>query len=284
MKRSKSSKIGHESNSTQATRNQGSTLYLQEEPSKEGGSCQSVGPKEAKALPVLIMNSSELAKQEAVDIRNGWFKDHVAFILGKKDDDLIKIRWREPGSSNYYVIYLIDTLASTVCVYGDLGEAVYMWHGGFNGNALEFLSRCSLSYFNGKCSASSCGERGKIWNDEIAKSNLQYEFKVREEEYEKVIPESDKRAAYEACGMEHEWHDWLRDNGMEVFGDSYYERFDIGRVISNRVHSHLIGLQMIQEGIEDGRFQYQKPDSVWKRIKSVFFPNKSVTKKKTKNA
>ena len=57
-----------------------------------------------------------------------------------------------------------------------------------------------------------------------------------------------------ACSHESEWHRFLNDNGYEFFGDEYYEYGDIGRVISIRVQSHLIGLKMIREGLASGKF------------------------------
>lgn len=100
------------------------------------------------------------------DIRAIWFKNHVAKIQSHDDDNLIRINWRHSdGNSNYAVLYIIDRRTATLFVSGDLGQAVYRWGGDIG---IDFIGGCDIGYFNEKCCASSCGERGKTWSEEVA--------------------------------------------------------------------------------------------------------------------
>lgn len=277
------------------------------------------------------MNQYELYKRESKRIREEWFNDHIPeFIIC--EDDFIKIKWRKPGTWNMAVVYYIDCKMGYLMVTGDLGEAIYQWSPPIS---IDFLGGCDLDYFDGKCEASSCGERGRVWSPEIAENyirsyiedhtigedkgdsfydtlyhdghvdNLVKEKdpglalyleeetykgwselsreekdrfiviakeylknlsetlewrKLREHDYRRELIEKQKKFAalgpdaIGACSHESEWHRFLNDNGYEFFGDEYYEYGDIGRVISIRVQSHLIGLKMIREGLASGKF------------------------------
>lgn len=292
------------------------------------------------------MNKWDLYKIENKRIREEWFKNHIADIESFDNGNLIKIKWREPGTWNMAVVYYIDCKMGYLCVCGDLGEGIYQWCPPIN---INFLGGCELDYFNGKCQASSCGERGKTWNQEIATEYVkQYieEFihsgnsdsfyqdlfddghvekmlitqepglalcyepeterpwkKLTSPEKErfakiadaymedlkssswKKLPKEDYRRAYierkdkfkdlapdalAACESEFQWQCWLHENGYDFFGDEYYEYGDIGRTISLRVQSHLIGLQMIREGIASGKYQNPNTKCPWTKLSNWF--------------
>lgn len=294
------------------------------------------------------MKKYELYRKEDKRIREEWFKNHIPYIQSFDDDNIIKIKWREPGTWNMAVVYYIDCKMGYLCVCGDLGEAVYQWPSPIG---INFLGGCSLDYFNEKCQASSCGERGKTWNNEVAEDYIRsyiedntigdnidrdslYESlfydgyvesllkekepslalyleeetykqwkdfsreeknrfitlakeylknlsetsewqKYQKHDYRREIIEKQKKfevigtEAIEACSSESEWHRFLNDSGYEFFGDDFYEFADIGRTISLRVQSHLIGLQMIREGFASGKFSMPKPSKkmIWQRLK-----------------
>lgn len=206
------------------------------------------------------MNKYELYSKENERIRQ-CFSNHYPDILSFNKGTIIKIRWKKTGTWNMAVIYIIDLHLGTLCVFGDFGEAIYQWKGSIS---LNFLGDCNLDYFNGKCQASSCGERGKTWNQEIAVEYIK-SYVYDSEKKSKLIdlvPES-----IAACESEFEWHRWLYDNGQEFFGNDYGEYGNIGGTISSRVQSHLIGLKMILEGLDSGKFSMPSSSCPWKRFK-----------------
>lgn len=296
------------------------------------------------------MNQYDLYRRELKRIREEWFKNHIAeFVIC--NDDFIKIKWREPGTWNMAIVYYIDCKMGYLMVVGDLGEATYQWSAPIS---LDFVGGCNLDYFDSKCQASSCGERGRVWSPEIAEEYIRsyieehtigedkgdslYETllsdgyveellkekapdlalcyeeetyrtwsdfsreekdrfivvakeylknlsetlewrKLQKHDYRRELIEKQKKfadlgpEAIGACSHESEWHRFLHDSGYEFFGDEYYEFGDIGRVISVRVQSHLIGLQMIREGLKAGKFSLpvvpapqNTPKCPWQRM------------------
>lgn len=289
------------------------------------------------------MNAYDLYKKREPEIRKEWFKDHVPdFVIFSKD--FIKIKWKKPGEWNCAIVYYLDLKMGYLLVAGDLGEAVYQWSGPIS---LNFVANCNLDYFDSKCQASSCGERGREWNSDVAidyvrshiKESIELDdnfynqlyddqyiddlikekdielwrsingepevidgieeypnlrgwkelsseekksFKKLADEYiekissskelkniskndyrRKVIENKNKFEDFEseaisACEYEGEWHHFIHQNGYDFFGDEYYEYSQIGRVISLRVQSHLIGLKMILDGLDSGKFKYPK--------------------------
>ena len=283
------------------------------------------------------MKKYELYKKENKRIREEWFKNHIPHIQSFDDGNILKIKWREPGTWNMAIVYYIDCKTGYLSVCGDLGEAIYQWHPPIG---INFLGGCDLDYFNGKCQTSSCGERGKTWNSEVAEDYIRsyiedhtigdsidsdslYESlfydgyvesllkekepslalyleeetykgwkefsheekdkvivlakeylenlskttewkKFQKQDYRRELIEKQNKFAVigpdaiAACESEFQWQQWLHDNGYEFFGDDYYEFSSIGRTISLRVQSHLIGLQMIREGLASGKFSMPK--------------------------
>jgi len=274
----------------------------------------------------------EIYKREDKNIRENWFKDHVPTFTYSEDGNIIKIKWKKPGDWNFAVIYYIDQNSATLFVSGDLGEAVYSWGSPIS---INFLGGCDLDYFDGKCRASSCGERGKTWNQEVAIdfvkqyiethtfgedqgdslfSDLYLDGHIEDvlknkypemavlytedgykawkdlsaDEKNKIISVSKdylrdlytsgkweslnktdyryeviknknvfedlRHEAIGACETEFNWVQFLSDYGDDFFGSEYYEYADIGKTISLRVQSHLIGLKMIRDGLNEGKF------------------------------
>jgi hypothetical protein len=197
------------------------------------------------------MNTQELYKKNEEMMRNEWFKDHVPELCFH-DHGVMKIKWRKPGTWNYAVVYMIDEKMGHLCVYGDLGEAIYQWNPPIG---LDFLGGLDLGYFSGKCQSSSCGPRGKEWNQELAQSYLKQYLLDMEPGVDRKDFRDEMPDMLEACFSESDWHAYLRDSGYDYFGDSYYEFGDIGKTISLRTQSHLVGLRMIVQGVKSGKFE-----------------------------
>ena len=115
------------------------------------------------------MNREEMIKDS--------FKDHVAdYSLYHKMDEggtgvvgsIEVLTWKKPGTGNYMVRYLVS--GNTLCVYGDLGEAIYQWS---ENVTLEWISNLYLSYFKGKCQASEVGRDFREWSQRKALKELE---------------------------------------------------------------------------------------------------------------
>jgi hypothetical protein len=102
------------------------------------------------------------ADQERREIVESWFKDHKVDQYGPRT-----LVFKRPGTSNYAIRYdLIGT--ATLVVSGDLGAAVYQWHG----NPVlswKWLGGLNLDYFVGKCVASETGIGAEEWDPRVAR-------------------------------------------------------------------------------------------------------------------
>jgi hypothetical protein len=96
------------------------------------------------------------------------FKDHIIRdhqMIYRADCPNVEVMtWGDRrGGSAYRVDYMLRN--DTLCVYGDLGEAVYQWYGP---TSLEWISSINVGYFHGKCEASRTGARGMEWDNKKA--------------------------------------------------------------------------------------------------------------------
>ena len=181
------------------------------------------------------------------------FKDHVAKITqfakydvnadedAKIDIGIEVLTWKKPESSNYMVKYIVS--GNTLCVYGDLGEAIYQWSQNIT---LDWLATLDLSYFKGKCQASEVGRYFREWDENTAIKYLKDMEKQEYFEWSKLEEEGGTGSLYDA----RDWEEWLRENGSEVFGEDYWDwAFEIGYRANTRCVYHFIGLQMAMEQI-----------------------------------
>lgn len=101
-----------------------------------------------------------------------WFKNHVVreFVTYGADqpDPVIKLVWAQPKTGVNRINYLL--YRGHLFVGGDLGDAVYEWSSQIG---LPFLANCDISYFGGKCRASSSEPRGKQWFEERAQARIE---------------------------------------------------------------------------------------------------------------
>jgi hypothetical protein len=119
-------------------------------------------------------------------------------------------------------------------VVGDLDEAVYRWSQPLT---LDFLAHTGLDYFASKCRASADGVGGRHWYREKAMDSLKYHTSEHPLEDYDSIPLS----------SQHEYWQWLGDEGQKVFGDDYFEFGDIGEYPAPAIIGHHIGLKMAWE-------------------------------------
>jgi len=178
----------------------------------------------------------------------GNFKDHVAkitqFAKLDVDDagcDIEVLTWKKPGTNNYMIKYIVS--GNTLCVYGDLGEAIYQWSQNIS---FEWLSGLDLSYFKGKCQASEVGRDFREWDDRTA---IKFLKDMEKQEYFKWS-DLEYLGGTESLYGSRDWEEWLRENGSEVFGEDYWDwAYGIGYRVNIRCEYHLIGLKMAMEQI-----------------------------------
>lgn len=188
-------------------------------------------------------------------LRTDWFKDHQARLenyTANIDLDatkehvtyhIFRILWAKLGTSNYRCHFVIHNNA--LMVHGDIGEAVYCW--GQNINP-AFLAGLDLGYFASKCCASESGRRFMDWDTRVAKDALMERFK-QDTAMRKRFLETEGGMA--SIHQRDEWHQWLHENGYDVFGDGWYEWApEIGDVIAWRCQGHLVGLKMAVEQLK----------------------------------
>ena len=191
------------------------------------------------------MNTEEM-------IRNS-FKDHVAKIDqfakydvnaedAKIDIGIERLTWKKPESSNYMVQYIIS--GNTLCVYGDLGEAIYRWSQHIT---FEWLSGLDLSYFKGKCRASEVGRDFREWDEYKALDALKHFAK---EEYFKWKDFEDSGGQNSLYGYD-DWREWLSQHGYKILGEDFWDwAYGVGFTINVRCKYHFIGLQMAMKQIK----------------------------------
>ena len=186
-----------------------------------------------------------------------WFVDHVATvnIFRRGEREIQEILWKKPGTGVNSILYIIKN--RTLCVQGDLGEAVYRWSDVIN---LPFLAGCYLDYFAEKCEASECGRGFKEWNELKAREYLDDWLSQLAEERECNVSdllthEHEDVTASElrsACDHEHEFYIML-DSHYGLFGSDWGES-SWGEDIAIRCIYHNVGLKMAHEQLGDGPY------------------------------
>ena len=175
------------------------------------------------------MNDSQIAE---------WFKEHVASRTKMADgngNEVDMLIWAEPGITTYKMVFIHHK--NMLMVYGDLGEAVYGWS---SLNSLEWIAACEIGYFASKCEASEYGWQYREWDEQEALRCIQ--GYLEEPEKMKLFKENDGESS---MGNQHDWIEWLRLHGDEVFGQDWWEFApSIGETIAVRCRAHLIGLKM----------------------------------------
>lgn len=195
------------------------------------------------------------------------FKKTHQVIEHSNENNIEKLVWKKPGSSNCAVYYLL--YGGSLVVLGDLGDAIYKWYSSIN---LEWITTCNLGYFSGKCEASEKGRSGNNydWDEDLAEKELKEIFSDMDLEclpgeiFEgSPKPESnDNDELYKLFVENYEWeyelneHSWacfVNNNSMDKLffdQDAWEYIFNIGRTIFMRPRLHLEGLQKAFRWIE----------------------------------
>jgi hypothetical protein len=173
------------------------------------------------------------------------FKNHKITLhenIGTEIGRLEYMRWQKPGSWVCGVDYLVRS--GNLIVTGDLGEAIYCWHG--NKVSLEWISGLDLYYFHGKCQASENGRNVKNydWSEEKARRRIFEHFK----DYYDCKSAKKFKDMNPPIHNEREFVEWINanhDDVSDMFGIDYWEfLYSCGRVIPARTRLHLLGLKL----------------------------------------
>lgn len=109
---------------------------------------------------------SQYFKQQSAECE-GWFKDHVATIIGDTSSTII-ISFRNPKSWVYGMRIIVHS--HWLCIMGDIGECIHQWSSDLT---LDFLSECDFRYYNSKCQASDDFKRSNAtWDPGVAMNFL----------------------------------------------------------------------------------------------------------------
>jgi hypothetical protein len=176
-------------------------------------------------------------------IRERWFPGHIAKRIPQAESAGIEvIRWRKPGTSVYFISYMIR--GPYLIVTGDVGDAIYR----FSENlSLDLLVACEVDYFASKCTASENGRCYPSWDPDAATAYLEEWIKggIDDEDIEKRRRSlCSENSAFTACQWKEDWKDWLEVFGSGAFGPDWIEFGEIGRAVDIRCMGHLIGLKM----------------------------------------
>jgi hypothetical protein len=173
--------------------------------------------------------------RELQEIEKHWFKDHVATFSECGATGLKLMEWKAPKTWCYAIRYILD--GGTLCVWGDLGEAVYRWNGGAS---FEFIAGTDLGYFKSKCEASEKGRGSDFYDfsfEEFAK-NLRTEIGENPESYRDVDLESLEYCEPDEYGV----ISWLRDQPID--GETAGHFLSGGKTINLRCAAHWMGIKM----------------------------------------
>lgn len=176
------------------------------------------------------------------DIKENWFKDHVATLT--QHGTLQVLEWKRPTSGTYRCRYVFD--GSNMYISGDIGEAVFRltWKAD-----IHSFNDLYIGYFKGKMSAYSddkmdfdsdnAVKRLREWLKNLKENEIKYDHDEMRELFEEA----------RNCSSKDNWayivnsHDFISD-----LEPDYWEWFyNIGDEIPARIHAYLIGLQMASE-------------------------------------
>lgn len=179
------------------------------------------------------MNKNEFIEKRIKEIRERWFKNHVAEyeLFGEGRSKIERLKWHNPQSSDFYIHYV--TSGGCLMVYGDLGEQIYNFYRpisvrGFTDNNWEYY----------------CGKAHNI------------------DGYTKLYEWIDEHAAewiadYGGDDLPEDWTDYLAECPEYRLVEYIYEEtgdpefahgcYESGKAINIRALSHFVGLQMANE-------------------------------------
>jgi hypothetical protein len=193
---------------------------------------------------------SNYLEKEINEIRNNWFPDHQATLVGSEGMQVL--HWKQPGTSFYYAKYIMS--GSDLIVTGDIGEAVFSLT---CKATLENITDFHLSYLMGKLVAHS----GSRWsyNEQKALDELTewYEDWRDEEEDVRLIQFHDelRTAAMEWSMSEHFRQDvyniWQNTDCHYIDGEEADMIADFGQEMPMRFIAYFEGLKMAYDQLKN---------------------------------
>lgn len=170
-----------------------------------------------------------------------WFKEHKAAFseVGADTTRIQRLRWQEPGTSTYWIDYIIS--GHFLLVYGDAGDAIYAWSENIT---WDFLKTTDVDYFKSKCQASEVGRDYRQWDARKLVRDFENHFK------EMRVPPRDREEILSCCRMSScadELHRMAIDEPIaweKTFGQDYHEYIEWGWTVNCRCIGHWVGIQM----------------------------------------
>lgn len=193
------------------------------------------------------MNTVDKKKEE---IRNHWFKNHVAEING--EEGLQVIYWKEPGTFMYGTKYVLS--GNNVFISGDIGEAVYTLT---CKATLDNIKDFGMSYFTSKLDA-FCEDRWDF-NAKLAKKELKEhweEYEMDKTENGEEIYDGIMSAIEESSSLE-AYRAWLMPvyQSTSIDSDKLECVWDFGKEMPHRLIAYWVGLQMAIEQLEKNKLK-----------------------------
>lgn len=186
------------------------------------------------------MDFIDRAKKE---IKENWFKNHVAEIKG--EEGLQEIYWGKSGTNMYRTKYVLS--GNNIFISGDIGEAVYSLT---CSATLDNIKDFNLGYFTGKLEA-FCEDR---WNfdQSLAKKELREywdEYEINEQyDDAKEIYKGIISAIDESTSLDN-YRAWLMPvyQDTSVDSDTMEYVWNFGKRMPYRLIGYWVGLQMVIE-------------------------------------
>jgi hypothetical protein len=181
--------------------------------------------------------------------------NHIAKFTDLADGTKI-LEWRDKSGTNVFWFTAI-LRNGALCVFGDIGEAVYRWYPDVSG--WEFFANTGIDYFESKCCASEEGRRYYEWDEQKAREYLYENFKDMADDNDQTDEEVDQElwklclkfeeeGGLDALYQEGDWNQWYTEHYDEIddlLGSDSWEWAPMcGRVVARRCVAHLIGVQM----------------------------------------
>lgn len=186
------------------------------------------------------MTKSEFIQKQIKEIKEIWFKDHIAVYesFGEGPSKIERLKWYDPSSPAFYIHYV--TSGGCLMVYGDLGDQIYNFYRQISiknfTDELEWPYYCSKAHdIDGYCNLDEwVSEHAKEWIENYAS--------------EDKLPE--------------DWTDYLEENpeyrlveyiyeNSEYDGEFAHGCYEAGCSINMRALSHFIGLAMANEQLKN---------------------------------
>lgn len=178
------------------------------------------------------------------------FSEHKAHLL-MSNDRFTAIDWRRPGSSNYFISYIVDRKLGSLIIHGDLGDCIASWNHAVTVADMKGYVK-DVPYFMGKFQCSSdkliyetdtvldC-----IINNLFNSDEEIYDYFTDREEYlhfrEELYSEVDTsiKNGEDFFPTEH-----LVEMVTDVYDDAWEMLYECGAMISPRVYLWSIGFIM----------------------------------------